>query len=171
MKKFLKYVGLGSVLLAVIALILILSTPVATIKVGSSTLSTSGTYAIFGHKGGSPLDPDISLAWTGLLAFIFIVLATLAEVVVVVLPLLKVNALAKVEKFVHLGVALLLLVAGIFVFCTKGALSAANSNFFDDYTIGAGFVIAGILLVLGSLTALVPVLFGCKKCCCKCCKK
>ena len=73
-----------------------------------------------------------------------------------VLPLLKVTALEKFSGLLNLVAVCLLVVAGIFAFVSKSAFATANDWDPGDLEAGAGWIIAGILFILGGLVAIAP---------------
>jgi len=152
MKTFLKFANCIAAGLALVAFILLMATPAAVYTSGNATLHYSGVAGIFGGDG-------LKAVWAGLLAWIFVLLAMLALCALVVLPLLKVNALDKFANLIALCAACLLLLGGIFMFCEGGAFSSVNQSLLAFKT-GAGWVIGGILALLGSLTAACPVVLG-----------
>ena len=168
MKKVLKFAGIISAALALVGFILLMVTPVATftIQIGSSKAVTyyGGMNAIFGagnvtSVSGSDTSThafDGTLAWSGLLAWIFALLALIILVLGVVLPLLKVTALEKFAGILNLVAVCLLIVAGIFAFVSKATFITANDGKPADFAIGAGWVIAGILFILGGAMAIAP---------------
>ena len=169
MKKLFKFAGLAAALLALIGFILIMATHVANYKDGNLSGYFEGMNAIFGTGKTSTTvgsitavgDFDDKLAWSGLLAWIFALLAILALVCVSVLPLLKVKALDKFLGLITLVAAGLLIVAAIFAFVSKGVLFAVNEyNNANDWTLGAGWVIGGILFILAGGVAACPVVLG-----------
>lgn len=160
MKKFLKFSGIISALLAIVAFILILAT--AGIMSGSDIVA-KGTSVIFGKAESGSIGGfswgKINLAWSGLLAWIFILLALLILIAGIVLPLLKVKT--PVDKFaglLNLIAVCLLVVAGIFIFITLPVFCSANGwkEVPEQWTLGAGWVIAGILAISAGVIAILP---------------
>lgn len=145
MKKFLEFAGFCALGLAVVGLILMMATPAVVTKDADALLK--GTEAIF---GGQNFDPVI----LGLLAWIFGLLGILVLGAVVVLPLLKIKALDKFAGFIALGLCLLFVVVGVFMFCVRASANA-NSMFNIGY-IGAGWVIGGILFILAGIVVALP---------------
>lgn len=165
MKKVLKFAGIISAVLALVAFILLMATPVASYKDGNLTGYYEGMNAIFGTgkqnlaSGGVSLtgDFDGKLAWSGLLAWIFVLLALLILIAGIVLPLLKVKAMDKFAGLLNLIAVGLLIVAGVFAFISRAVFWSVNefsSN--DGWSLGAGWIIGGILLVLAGLVAIAP---------------
>ena len=151
MKKVLKFAGAIACVLAIIAFILLMATPAATYTLGSNTMEYKGIVAVFGDSDG------YKLAWSALLAWIFILVAIIILALGVILPLLKVKALDKFAGVLNLAAVILLIVAGIFAFCTRGAFVGANSLLDPDgWKLGVGYVFVGILAILGGLVAICP---------------
>ena len=157
MKKFLQFSGFVAALLALIAFIFLLAGNGVVYRYNDSAWFVPGTRAIFGGEVKTLLGTvKYSPAATALIAWIFVLLAMIALLVVNVLPLLKVKALDKFAGLIGLVAAGLLLVAGILLFFTKVAFSGANSNAFDDYHLTFAFVFAGILSIIGAGIAALP---------------
>lgn len=145
MKTFSKFASLIAALLALIALILLVSTNAMV----NGNLTYSGQLACF---GGKSLLGDISPAWSGLLAFIFILIAILTLAVSAVAVFANIKPLKKYSSLINLFAACLLILAGIFAFLVVVAKDAT-----DFYSIGAGWVIAGILSILAGFVATCPI--------------
>ena len=157
MKKFLQFSGFVAALLALIAFIFLLAGNGLVYRYNDSAWFVPGTRAIFGGEVKTLLGTvKYSPAATALIAWIFVLLAMIALLVVNVLPLLKVKALDKFAGLIGLIAAGLLLVAGILLFFTKVAFSGSNSNAFDDYHLTFAFVFAGILSIIGAGVAALP---------------
>ena len=153
MKKFLKFSGIIAVGLAVVAMILMMTTPVLVYTNNSKTYAIEGTAAIFGG--------DFKLAWTALLGWIFILVALVVLIAGIVLPMLKIKV--PVAGILNLVAVALLIVAGIFMFLVKGALVDANQGAWgisgaalNEHGMGAGWVIAAILAIAGGVVAVLP---------------
>ena len=159
MKNVLKFSGVIAFGLGLAAFILMMATPCAfyTLKIGSSTNTTyiAGTTAIFGAKGTLV---DTTLAWNALLAWIFVLVAMLIAAFGAVLPLIKVKSLDKIAALLNLVAIGLFAVAGIFLFFTVPALSAANSDAFQDYLLGVGWVFAAIFNLVAAAFCALPVI-------------
>ena len=150
MKKFLEFAGFCALGLAVVGLILMMATPAVVTKDADALLK--GTEAIF---GGQNFDPVI----LGLLAWIFGLLGILVLGAVVVLPLLKIKALDKFAGVLNLVAVGALVTAGILVFFTEPAFGAANEwseEAIKAWTLGGGYVAAGILSIIGGAVAILP---------------
>ena len=165
MKKALKFAGLAALVLALVGFILMMATHVIAFKADNSAGWYAGTAAIFGSGKASATvlgvtvvdDWSGNLAWSALLAWIFGLVAMIILCMGVVLPLLKVKALDKFAGLLNLIAVGLLVVGGVFVFLSKGALAAANDwDLGSDWHLGVGWIFAGILFILGGLVALAP---------------
>ncbi len=164
MKKVLKFAGLISAVLALIGFILIMATPVAAYHDSNANAYFGGLNAIFATgkcqaSGGGisiAVDFDGKLAWSALLAWIFVLVALLILVAGIVLPLLKVKALDKFAGVLNLVAVCLLVVAGIFVFISKATFWAANKYDGGDYSLGIGWIFAGIFFLLAGAIAIAP---------------
>ena len=164
MKTLLKYSGIISAVLAIVAFILLLATPAFTYTVKDNILGTkksadiAGATAIFGGT-----DAKYAATWAGLLAFILIIVALVILICAIVLPLLKVKALDKFAGALNLVAVISLILAGVFAFCIVAAFKAANGDASGSswigsatYTIGAGWVIAGIIAIVAGVFAILP---------------
>ena len=149
MKKLLEISGFLALALAIVVFVLMMATP-AIVNKDATVVLVKGTEAIFGGK-------YIELAPLALLAWIFVLLAILVICVTVVLPLVKkVKGLEKFAGLLNVCACLLLIVAGIFMFCVRAHYDAAY--------IGAGWVIGGIIAFgAGALLILPAVLNFVKK--------
>ena len=162
MKKFLKFSGAIAFVLALVAFILMMATPAIMYK-GDDVIA-KGIVAIFGKKenvsvaGFSLGTAETKLAWSALLAWIFILLALVILCLGVVLPLLKVKALEKFAGVMNLCAVVLLVLAGIFMFITVPVFWSANGGdkVPDNVALGAGWIIGGILAILASVVAILP---------------
>lgn len=159
-------VGCCELLLAIVALILLLATAsvVYTYKgvlTGETKTSVSGIVGMFGGT-----DAEYAASWAGMLSFIFMACAIVILLVVLVFALTKKKfALSGICRFVAAG---LLIVAGVFVFFEVSAWQAANGNASfaigtyasGSYSLGAGWLVAGILsIVAGGLAVADEFLF------------
>lgn len=154
MKTFLKFSGIISFVLAVVAFILFLATPGLAYKNGNLSYSIQGTVAIF---GGTVNYVKYAATWAGLLVFILTIVALIILCAGIVLPLLKVKALDKFAGILNLVAVVCLVLAGIFAFCIVAAFKGANSVVLD-YGIGAGWVIAGIISIVAGCIACAPAI-------------
>lgn len=155
MKQFIKFSGLCAAVLALVTFILQLATPAITnINLLITTGKVSGTTAIFGGD-------NITLSWAALIAWIFVLVSMLCLLAVSILPLVGVKALEKYENLLLLVNAGLLLVAGIFMFIVFPTFAAANgASGSSNGSVGAGWIIGGILAILGACAAGLKPLLG-----------
>ena len=161
MKKFLQFSGLIAAALALATFIFMLAGAGLVYRSNNSAHYVPGTIVIFGGDLKlSILTLECSPAATALIAWIFVLLAMLALIVISVLPLLKVKALDKFAGLITLCAAGLLFVAGILLFLSKVAFTGANSNAFDDYHLAFPFVFAGILAIGAAGVAALPTVMG-----------
>ena len=160
MKKYLKFAGAVAFVFALVAFILMMATHSLVAKDNSGTWF-SGISAIFGNGrlalAGFEGDSDAKLAWTALIAWILELVALLILCAGVVLPLLKVKALDKFAGVLNLVAVIALVTAGILTFLTVPVFGAANDwNSTKDWLLGAGWVVAGILAIVGGAIAILP---------------
>lgn len=161
MKKFLQFSGLIAAGLALAAFIFLLAGAGLVYRNNNSAYYVPGTIVIFGGDlKMSILTLQCDLAPTALIAWIFVLLAMLALIVISVLPLLKVKALDKFAGLIALCAAGLLLIAGILLFFNKVAFTGANSNAFDDYHLAFPHVFAAILSIGAAGVAALPTVMG-----------
>ncbi len=155
MKNFLKYAGACAALLGLIGFILLMATPGVHAKI-TIGITFEGAYdgikVIFGNS-----DDNLKLAWTALVAWILILVALVILLAGVILPLVKVTALDKVAGLLNMVAVGALIVAGILIFVSAPALSSANEWASGTKVyLEAGWVVAGILSLLGGLVAVAP---------------
>lgn len=173
MKKFLQFAGLISLVLAAVGFVLIMTTHALEFAAANSIASSSAWYSgvavIFG-KGPAEVSGSIlgiggtsagnfegNPAVTGLLAWIFALVAMIVLLLGVVLPLLKIKALEKFAGLLNLCALALLVVGGIFCFTVLPSFAAANEwNNTDNWALGAGWVIGGILFIVAGAVAIFP---------------
>lgn len=173
MKKLLKFAPLCALLLAIVAMILLLAANGLTYANEVAGQKLTGFYSasavMFGQgkyqaaSGGASLtvDFDGKGAWNAVLAFIFVIVALVALLVSAVTVFVKVKALEKFGGLIALVAGGLLLVAGIFVFFTKGAFAAANDyGDMENWSVGAGWIVAAILAILGGLVSACPAVLA-----------
>ena len=162
MKKLLKYSGFISLVLVVVAFILMMATNAIVVGSGSLQLVTKGTVAIFGEtRSTSTLIGDVTSKTNpsvlALLAWIFLVAGLVIVLLGIILPLLKVHALEKFAGVLNLVAVLLFVVAGVFMFIVVPTFYAANNaDVPGNAAIGAGWVIGGILAIVGGAFAILP---------------
>ena len=157
MKKYLKFAGIVSALFAIVAFILLMATTGVFYKYGSTQYNYEGTVVLFGATRETWLGTThIKPAATGLIGWILIMAALIILLLGIILPLLKVKALEKFAGILNLVAVCALVVGGILLFFSKGAFCAANEWNADDAHLGAGWIIAGILSILGGVIAILP---------------
>lgn len=165
MKKFLKFSGAIAFLFGLIAFILLLATAGVTFKystgLGDITGEAAGTVVLFGKTEKSMgIEVVTKCAPNALIAWILIILALIILCLGIILPLLKVKALDKFAGLLNLVAVIALVVAGILLFFTVLGFTGANkvdSSIVKYYHLGAGWIIAAILSILGGIVAILPV--------------
>ena len=141
LKAFGNLIFCGGVVLGLVAFILFMATPAVSTDAGGF----DGINAIFGGKvWGIAYKP----LGTALAAWILVLIAVVFGLCAFVLGFLKVRLPDIAAAGIKCLVAILLLVAGILAFCVAGD--------FDAGTVGAGWVIGGILAIVGALAAACP---------------
>ena len=154
MKKVLKYSGIISLILAAIAFILMMATNAVIQGSGSVQVVTPGTTAIFG-KSGTLVDTKPSVL--ALLGWILILVGLIIVLLGVFLPLLKVSALEKFAGILNLVAVICFVLGGIFMFLVVPTFYGANDvDVPNNASIGAGWVIGGILAIAGGVFAILP---------------
>ena len=158
MKQVLKFSGIISLVLVAVAFILMMATNACMQVSGSLQVNYAGTTAIFGHQGEGLLDPTIKLAPLALIAWILILVGMIIVLVGIDLPLLKINALEKFAGLLNLIAVVCFVLGGVFMFIVVPSLWAANEwgDIPDNAKIGAGWVIGGILAIVGGAFAILP---------------
>ena len=158
MKKLLKYSGFISLVLVVVAFILMMATNSVIVGSGDHAIPYSGVKAIFGETTSTILgDVKTNPSVLALLAWIFILVGLVIVLLGIILPLLKVHALEKFAGLLNLVAVLLFVVAGVFMFIVVPTFASANSwPSTNDVHIGAGWVIGGILSIVGGVVAILP---------------
>lgn len=171
MKKFLQFSGIIAAVLAIVAFILFMATPGA---MSGNDIVAKGTTMLFGKKEAVTVvginlgTAETKLAWSALLAWIFVLVALIILLLGIILPLLKVKALEKFAGILNLVAVVLLVVAGIFAFVSLAVFCSANGldSVPEKWSLGAGWVIAGILAIAAGAIAILPAvmdLIGKKK--------
>ena len=159
MKKVLQFSGLIALVLAVLAFVLMMVTNAAVQSSGSLQVVTEGTKAIFGKvEHGTLVDVEYKLAPMALLAWIFILVGMIILAAGVILPLLKIDVLEKFAGILAIVSLVLLVLGGIFMFFVLPSYFGANGydSVPDNASIGAGWVIGGILAIAGGAFAILP---------------
>ena len=157
MKKHLQFAGIISLALAVIAFVLMMVTNAMTVSGLLGDYVVGGTSAIFGHQSTGLLDPDLKLAPLALIGWILVLVGLIVVLLGVVLPLLKINALEKFSGILDIVALVCFVLGGIFMFVVIPSFASANGwNTTDGVTIGAGWVIGGILFIVAGAFAILP---------------
>ena len=166
MKKALKFSGLAALVFALVAFILLMASH-SVVYADNTANWYSGISAVFGN-GTAQVDVmgwsksgavDAKLAWPALIGWILILVAMIILCAGVVLPLLKVKALDKFAGVLNLVAVGSLVAAGILIFFTEPAFGAANEwseESIKAWTLGGGYIAAGILAIVGGALAILP---------------
>ena len=135
-----------------------MATNAIVVSIGNTQAVTKGTTAIFGETTSTILgDVKTNPSVLALLAWIFILVGLVIVLLGIILPLLKVHALEKFAGLLNLVAVLLFVVAGVFMFIVVPTFYAANNiDVPNNAAIGAGWVIGGILSILGGAIAILP---------------
>ncbi|MCR5349512.1 MAG: hypothetical protein K6E20_00820 [Acholeplasmatales bacterium] len=158
MKNFLKYSGIIACVLALVAFIMVCACDAmkteTTVLGKTYTTKTSGMDAIFAK--GDCDGADKALA--GLFGFIFLLVAMVATIVGVVLPLIGKNMDAKIAGIINIAAAVLFILGGILILCTKNSWCDANDleELKDDIDLTVEYAIAGVLAILAGCCCLAP---------------
>lgn len=153
MKKYLKYAGICALILAVIAFILVIACNAIDMDGPGGKLK--GTDVIFAK--GDCDGADKALA--GLFGFIFLLVAMVILAVGFILPLVGKGLDAKIAGILNIVAAVLLILGGILIICTKNSFLDANdvpSAIKKYYDLTAEYAIAGILSIVAGVVALAP---------------
>jgi hypothetical protein len=156
MKKLLPFAGFCATVLGIIALILLLATPSITYSLPVlGTQSISGVNGLFG--GG---DAEYKAAAGAIIAFVLLIVGIVLACAASLLPMLK--KLVNLAGWFGLIGCVCLIVAGILFFCEVPMFIHAQSQnaSTDGYSLGGGWVVAGILAIVGGAVALLPSLFA-----------
>lgn len=167
MKKLLKYTGICSFILALIAFILMLSTNSLEYHREHTEAAISGILGTFGGVAASlnlgPLgtyNATYNATWSAIIAFILILVALIILLAGFILPLLKIHTLDKAAGILNLVAVLALIVAGIFLFielpCFNGANGGGDTT---GWSLGAGWIVGGIMCLLAGGVAILPAAF------------
>ena len=165
MKKYLKYSGICSAVLAALTLVFMMAFNALSYKNGDTTTVVPGLRVIFGETvHGTLVDTVYKAAPVALVAWILVLVAVLILVAGVVLPLLKVKGIEKVAGVLNLVAVIALVLAGVLLFFTKGSYNAANKSvvgstvitYYDDFKLTFGYVLAAIFSILGGAVAICP---------------
>ena len=164
MKKVLQFSGIIALVLAIVAFILMMATNAIIVGNGSLQAVTAGTTAIFGKTENviGSINAVTKASPLALIGWILMLVAMIALILVIVLPLLKVKALDKFAGIIAFCICGLLVVAGIFMFLVVPTFFAANGydKVPDNAAIGAGWVIGGIISIIAGAFAALPTIFA-----------
>ncbi len=163
MKKFLQYSGIISAVLALVGFILLIAChgivgvddpagnwySAGAVLFGNGPAKVTAFWVFTGTFEGQP-------SGAALVAWIFSLVALLALICGVVLPLLKVKLSAKVAGLVNLCAVILLITAGIVLFFTVPSWMGNNGYNGNGWGLSAGYIIAGILYIVGGAVAICP---------------
>lgn len=159
MKKVLQFSGVISAVLAIVAIVFVLATPAMKFTGLLSETLIPGTTALFGEKT-TVLGKVVVVYKPSVLALIGWILALVGTLVVlcgVILPLLKVKGIKRFAGVMNLIAVVTLVLAGVFMFLVVPTFASANyDGHTDGLTIGAGWVIAGILSIAAGAFAILP---------------
>ncbi len=171
MKRFLQFSGLIAAVIAIVGFVLLLTCPSLiwsmTIFGQTSTYEYSGIMGIFGGTvtaSGSGISIDIGTinpTPSAIIAFILIAAAIVILLLGAILPIAKVKVLNKISGVLNLVALLCLVVGGVLVFvevpCWCSAQSTADVTVkTDNYTLGSGWLTAGILSCVAGAFAIFP---------------
>ncbi len=157
MKKYFKFAAPVAFLLGLVAFILLLATPAIHGKAWIFEGDIDGTTVIFGND-------NAKLAPISLIAWILVLVSLLALLVAILGPVLKVKALEKYAGLLSFCGGLLLVVAGVLTFFAVPSFASANGDGkTDGLSLNAGWIIAGILSLLGGVAAVPAVMAKVKK--------
>lgn len=174
MKKLLKFAPLCALLLAIVAFILLLAGEALVhdyqllgkdlhdFYSGSVVLFGTGKAAALGTTGTIESGDNVKTAWNAVLAFIFLIVALVVLLLSSVMVFVKIKALEKFGGIIALVAGGLLLVAGIFVFFTKGAFASANEveEGLKDYALGGAWVVSAILAIVAGVVSACPAVLA-----------
>ena len=169
MKKLLPFAGFCAAVLGIVALILVLATnSVGLTATAAGTTSTSWGSGIQGIFGQPKTDSQNEIKATvgAVIAFIFLIVGLVLALLASLLPMLK--KAENIAGFLGLGASAALIIAGILIFCevpmycsAQGVdASGSTLGISYKYILGGGWVVAGILGIVGGGVAFLPSLFA-----------
>lgn len=168
MKRFLQFSGLIAAVIAIVGFVLMMTCPSLVYTItnpisgAKSSASCSGIQGIFGGTiKGTILSLEVKLNPLALVAFILLCVAIVILLLGAILPIMKVKALNKFSGLLNLIAVVCLVAAGVMIFFEVPSWCAAQSTAdykvsTDNYSLGAGWVIAGILAIVGGVVAILP---------------
>ena len=157
MKKYLKYAGICSLVLAAIGFILMMATNAIIVGSGNLQLVYAGTVAIFGKQSSGLLDASYNPSPLALIGWILALAGLVIVLLGIIMPLFKVKAFTKFAGLLNLIAVGCLVVAGIFMFIVVPTFFGANDmDVPNNANIGAGWVIGAIIYILAGAVAILP---------------
>lgn len=141
MKFNLKYCGIIGIFLIIICFFLLVGTNALT--KGSSSY-VQGASVIFGNSNSF---------WVGIVIFLFLIASVYLSIVSIVLFVLNFEKTDRVGGVLSAVSSVLIFFAGIFTFMIKVGISG-----YDNYSIGGGWIIAGICLIVSAFVTFIPTL-------------
>ena len=157
MKYFLRFAGLISAALALVAFILMMASNALVYTFGNTSTFVPGSRALFGE---ATTLYDYKPAAPALIAWILVIVAFLILIANFLLPLLKVKGYDKIGGILGFVAIAALVGAGVLLFFTQAAFSSANNDGFKDYKLTFGYVFAAILLLASGVIAFLPTAFA-----------
>ena len=166
MKKLLPFAGFCAAVLGIVALILVLATK--SVGLSSNVTDTQWASGIQGLFGQPKTDSQSEIKATvgAVIAFILVIVGLVLALLASLLPMLK--KAENIAGFLGLGASVALVIAGILLFCevpmycgAQGVdVSGSTLGLTYKYVLGGGWVVAGILAVVGGGVAFLPSLFA-----------
>lgn len=162
-----------AMVLILVAFILQMATPgihiSGTFLIWNVSNDIDGVKIIFGSS-----DPKAVLSWSALIAWIFFILTFAVLAALLVFDIIKFAGVEKAAKkmnmdaaklllIIRLAVAVLLIVAAIFIFIAVPTFASANDASTNGLSLNAGWIIAGILAILAAIAVPLPSLLSLKK--------
>ena len=141
---------------SIVAFILLLMTQCCYVK-GFPDFSYSGTCVIFG--GRPPRVPSITAVPIALFSWIVLLIVILLLGALLVGEFLNINVVNDYGKYVMVGIAGLLIIVGILIFCTPLGVNDQIKKYFGDMEVllYGGWIAAAILSFVSSLVCLAPL--------------
>lgn len=173
MKRFLQFSGLIAAVIAIVGFVLMMTCPSLVytltnpITGAKSSTSYSGIMGIFGGTTKASIGSftfeagKINPTPLAIVAFVLLCLAIVVLLLGAILPIAKVKALNKFSGLLNLIALVCLIAAGVMIFFEVPAWCAAQSTAdykmsTDNFSLGAGWVVAGILAIVGGVVAILP---------------
>ena len=165
MKKFLQFSGLIAAVVAIVAFVLMLACPALVYNPGIiDPVNIAGVEGIFGKVStvGTKTTIEVYKATvSAIIAFILLIVALVILIIGALLPILKIKALNKFSGLLNLIAVIALVAAGVLIFLEVPCFCAAQSTEkitvpTDDYSLGTGWLIAGICAIVAGVLAIAP---------------